>query len=130
MEIEVGVMGLAVYLLVWDKLPNWGTWFKTIIAALPQPMQTVYRQWNCSYCAGFWIALTLHGVTGLWTIPALASPPDYMGDVGPALNWFLDALAGGTLIYAGNMGLKAIGLPILQARLIREGQQAAVARAA
>ena len=112
---------LAVYLLFWDKLPNWGNWFKSLIKALPQPLQTLYGQWTCAYCAGFWIALVLHAVTGLWTIPALATPPEYMGILGVPVNWFLDALASATLIYTANMALKAMGLPILRARLLREG---------
>lgn len=132
MEFQIALMGLAVYLLLWDKLPNWGNWFNTIIAALPQPAQTVYRQWNCAYCSGFWIALGLHGITGLWTIPALEFPQGYMGVMGLLLNVFLDALAGGTLIYVSNMVVKALGLPIVQARIIRENQAwpAALPRAA
>lgn len=122
MEFHVALMGLAVYLLLWDKLPNWGTWFKSIIAGLPQPVQTLYRQWNCAYCSGFWIALTLHALTGLWTIPALAEAPAYMGQLGILANWFLDALAGGTLIYAANTALKALGAPVLWARLSTESQ--------
>ena len=73
-------------------------------------------------CAGFWLALALHGVTGLWTIPALAAAPAYLGWVGMPVNWFLDALATATLIYAGTMGLRALGLPVLMARLTREAE--------
>lgn len=124
MEFQLALMGLAMHILFWDKLPNWGTWFNKLIAALPQPLQTLYRQWNCSYCAGFWIALFLHALTGFWTIPALAVPPEYMSVLGIPTNWFLDALATATLIYAGTMGLKALGLPVLQARLTREAEKA------
>jgi hypothetical protein len=122
MDFELALMGIALHMLIWGKLPNWGTWFNTLIAALPPSLQMLYRQWNCSYCAGFWIGLTLHGMTGLWTLPTLATPPDYMGALGMPANWFLDALATGTLIYAGNMVLKALGLPVLQARLTREAE--------
>ena len=121
MEFEITLMGLAVYLLIWDKLPNWGSWFKTILNALPAPLQTLYSQWNCAYCSGFWIALVLHQVTGLWTLPALAEPPSYMGAIGLPINLFLDALASGTMIYVANRALLALGLPLLQAKVIREG---------
>ena len=120
MEFDTALMGLAVYLLLWDKLPNWGTGFRTILAALPRPVQTLYRQWNCAYCSGFWIALGLHAVTGLWTIPALATSPGHMGLLGLPVNVFLNALASGTLIYVGNMALKALAFPILQAQVLRE----------
>ena len=131
MELELAVMGLALHLLFWDKLPNWGSWFRAIIEAMPARLQTLYGQWNCAYCAGFWIALVLHAVTGLWTIPALAAPPGYTGLLGLPVAWFLDALATGTLIYVATMGLKALGLPILRARLLREADEnRAVARLA
>ncbi len=120
MKFHIALMGIAIYLLFWDKLPNWGNWFKSLINALPQPLQALYGQWTCAYCSGFWIALGLHAMTGLWTIPALASPPEYMGFLGAPAGWFLDALATATLIYTANMALKALGLPILKARLMRE----------
>ena len=120
MEFHIALMGIAIYLLFWDKLPTWGNWFQSLIDALPQPLQTLYGQWICAYCAGFWIALVLHAMTGLWTIPALAFPPEHMGILGVPVSWFLDALASATLIYTANMALKALGLPILQARLMRE----------
>ena len=122
MDFELALMGIALHMLIWGTRQNSGTWFNTLIAALPPSLQMLYRQWNCSNCAGFWIGLTLHGMTGLWTLPALAAPPDYMGALGMPANWFLDALATGTLIYAGNMVLKALGLPVLQARLTREAE--------
>lgn len=125
MEFHIALMGIAIYLLFWDKLPGWGGWFQSVINALPQPLQTLYGQWVCAYCSGFWIALVLHAMTGLWTIPALAPSPEYMGILGVPANWFLDALASATLIYTGNMALKALGLPILKARLMRESAASA-----
>lgn len=128
MEFHLALTGLALHMLIWDKLPSWwGPWFTAIIEALPAPLQTLYHQWNCSYCAGFWLALALHAATGLWTIPALAQPPAHMGIFGLPLNWFLDALATATLIYAGTMALKALGYPVLLARLRREDEVLRVA---
>ena len=67
MTFELVLMGTSIHILIWEKLPEWGTWFNTFIAALPGPLRSLYEQWHCPYCAGFWIALVLHGLTGLST---------------------------------------------------------------
>ena len=64
MSFHLALMGISLYILIWEKLPEWGTWFNALLAKLPQPLQTLYQQWRCAYCAGFWIALALHAVTG------------------------------------------------------------------
>lgn len=120
MTFELVLMGTAIHILIWEKLPEWGTWFNTFIAALPRPLRKLYEQWHCPYCAGFWIALALHGVTGFWTIPELATLPAYLGIFASPIAWVLDALATATLIYAAIIGLKAMGLPAMKAHLMKD----------
>ncbi|MES0811191.1 hypothetical protein ABLO27_17015 [Roseibium sp. SCPC15] len=120
MTFELMLMGTAIHILVWEKLPEWGTWFQSLLRLLPQPLQTLYEQWRCPYCAGFWIALVLHALTGLWTIPALAELPAYLGVLREPVAWLLDALATATLIYATVLTVKAIGLPAMRAHMLKE----------
>lgn len=120
MNLELVLIGVAIHLLFWEKLPEWGTWFNSIIAALPRPFRTLYEQWHCPYCAGFWIALVLHGLTGMWTLTELSELPAYLGHLALPLAWFLDALATATLIYAAIIGLKALGLPAMKAHLMKD----------
>lgn len=120
MTFELVLIGTAIHILIWEKLPEWGTWFNTLIAAMPSPLRSLYKQWHCPYCAGFWIALVLHGVTGFWTIPELATLPDYLGITAPLIGWILDALASATLIYVAIIGLRAIGLPAMKAHMMKE----------
>lgn len=114
MNFEIPLIGLAVYFLFWDKLPNWGTWFDWILARMPRPVQYLYKSWKCAYCSGFWIALALHSATGLWFIPELATLPDYWEPAGPAIGWFLDALAAAMMIFIAKTVLdmiKRVGKP-------------------
>ena len=120
MVFEVALIGLAVHLLFWDKLPNWGSWFTSLIASLPKPIRTLYDQWRCSYCAGFWIALALHALTGIWTVSKLAEMPEYLGVLGSPIAWFLDAIATATLIFIGAKILAAIGRSEINVRLTPE----------
>ncbi|WP_428644633.1 hypothetical protein [Roseibium sp.] len=119
MTFEPTLLGVAIHILFWEKLPEWGSWFNTGLTYLPKPLQTLYEQWRCPYCAGFWIALVLHAVTGFWTIPALSTLPDLLWIPGAAVAWGLDALATATLIYAAVLSLKAIGLPAMKAHLMK-----------
>ncbi len=116
----MALIGISIHILVWEKLPEWGTWFNALIAKLPNPLQTLYKQWRCAYCAGFWIALALHATTGFWTIPALASLPDYWGPLAPLVGRFLDALASAILILAGVITLGAVGLPAMKSYMMKE----------
>ncbi len=120
MNFELVLMAVAIYILVWEKLPEWGTWFNSFIAVLPRPLRALYQQWHCPYCAGFWIALVLHGLTGFWTIPDLASLPNYLGATATPIGWGLDALASATLVYAAIISLRAIGLPAMKAHMMKE----------
>ena len=137
MDLTIALLGLALYLLVWEKLPDWGTWFNRGLARLPRPLQTLYEQWGCAYCVGFWLALALHGITGLWTLPVLAEMPAYWTGAPPGAAgggaaagglvgwlalltaWFLDGLAGATLIYVAKNALDAIRLPAMRANMMR-----------
>ncbi|MGR3761674.1 hypothetical protein ACUXV3_16320 [Roseobacteraceae bacterium NS-SX3] len=120
MTFDLVLMGTALHLLIWEKLPEWGTWFNRLLVWLPRPLQRLYDQWHCPYCAGFWIALALHAATGIWTLPALAEMPEYLGRAAAPAGWFLDALASATLIYAAVIALRAIGLPAMKAQMMRQ----------
>ena len=120
MTFELTLLGTAIHILIWEKLPEWGTWFKTLISLLPSPLRTLYEQWHCPFCAGFWIALALHWMTGFWTIPELNELSTRLGTVGPPVAWILDALATATLIYTAIIALKAAGLPAMKAHMMKE----------
>jgi len=120
MDFTTSLLGFALYLLIWEKLPDWGTWFTSFLKALPRPLQALYSQWVCAYCVGFWLALLLHAVTGLWTIPALSEMPSFWGPAGPVIGWFLDALATGTVIYFAKNALDAIRLPAMKAVMMKD----------
>jgi hypothetical protein len=120
MDFTPAIIGLAAYLLVWEKLPTWGTWFNATLKRLPTPLQTLYEQWRCPYCVGFWMGLAIHAATGLWSLPALAQMPEYWGAIGMPVSWFLDALATGTLILIGKLTLDAISLPAIKGHVQRE----------
>lgn len=118
MAFELTLIGAAIHILIWQKLPEWGSWFNALLAKLPRPLQTLYSQWHCAYCAGFWIALVLHALTGFWSIPALADLVGTMRGFGMPLAWFLDGLASAMLIYLTVLATKAIGLPAMKAHLM------------
>ena len=120
MTITNALIGLALYVLIWMKLPEWGTWFNAILKRLPAPLQTLYEQWRCPYCVGFWMALVLHALTGTWTIPGLADMPAFLGPAAQPIGWFFDALATGTLMLFGKLALDAIGLPAIKGHQLRE----------
>ncbi|WP_341502728.1 hypothetical protein [Gallaecimonas sp. GXIMD4217] len=130
MEFTLTLMGLSLYLLIWEKLPDWGSWFNRLVAALPRPLAYLYQAWRCPYCFGFWAALALHGLTGHWTLPALAESPAYLGPAGPAIAWFLDALATALLIMAGKLMLSAIAVPAIKGHQMTEQFRAAMKEAA
>ena len=114
MNLTLALMGLAIYILVWEKLPDWGTWFNWIIERLPKPLAYLYDAWHCPYCFGFWVALALHGLTGIQTITALATMPAYLGWLGMPLAWCLDALATATLIMFAKLCLHALAVPAIK----------------
>ena len=114
MNVTLALMGLALYTLIWEKLPDWGNWFNWIVERLPKPLAYLYEAWRCPYCFGFWAALSLHGLTGLWTIPELANMADISGIAGIALAWFLDALATAMLIMVAQLTVNALAVPAIR----------------
>ncbi|MHC5654445.1 hypothetical protein [Stappia sp.] len=120
MTFDAALIGAAIHLLFWEKLPHWGTWFNRLIEALPAPLRVLYKQWNCPYCAGFWIALCLHGATGLSTLPSLDDMPAYWAGFGEPLGWLLDALATATLIQLIVLLVNAIRLPAMKSVMLRD----------
>ncbi len=116
MNIELLLMGYGIYLLFWEKLPEWGGWFNRILATLPQPLQKLYADWRCPYCSGFWLALALHALTGLQTLPGLSNMPSYLGALAEPLAWFLDALATAALVLILHLMISAISGPAIQGR--------------
>ncbi|WP_439887923.1 hypothetical protein ACSX1C_01425 [Pseudomonas sp. MBLB4123] len=114
MNITLALMGLSIYLLLWEKLPEWGTWFSRMVERLPAPLAYLYEAWRCPYCFGFWVALLLHALTGIQTIAALDQAPARLGLLGAPLFWGLDALASATLIMLGKLGLSALAVPAIK----------------
>ena len=112
-NFELVIIGYAIYLLFWEKLPEWGTLFNRIIEALPKPLQQLYSDWHCPYCSGFWLALALHALTGLQTLPALSTMPAYLGAAGLPIAWFLDALATAALVLVTHLAISAIAGPAI-----------------
>ena len=113
MTIENLILGTALYFLIWEQLPHWGTWFGRILAALPTPLQTLYEQWRCPFCVGFWIGLTLHGATGRYLFPAFADLPATWGAFALPLGWFFDALCFAILNKGGVLVINAISYPAI-----------------
>ncbi len=120
MHFTLTIMGLSVYILVWEKLPEWGSWFNWLIERLPKPLGYLYEAWHCPFCFGFWIALVLHAVTGIMTIPELSTMPQYLGWMGAPIGWFLDALATATLIMFGKLCLSALAVPAIKGHQLTE----------
>lgn len=119
MNIELVLIAASLHILIWDKLPDWfGAWHDRALQALPKPLQWLHEKWRCPYCAGFWLILALHAVTGVWTLPAMASLPiDTFGPwPGLILGWFFDAMAGAILIVVLMLVIHALRLPALTAR--------------
>jgi hypothetical protein len=114
MNLTLALMGLSLYILLWEKLPDWGNWFNSLLEKLPRPLAYLYDAWHCPFCFGFWAALALHGLTGIMTLPELNTPPGYLGALGQPIAWFLDALATATLVMAGSLGFKAIAVPAIK----------------
>lgn len=107
------ILGVSIHMLFWEHLPHWGTWFNAILKVLPKPLQTLYEQWRCPYCAGFWLGLAIHAITGAWFVPSFAELPDYWGSLAGPLSWFLDALTFAVLNKLGVLIINAVGYPAI-----------------
>ena len=119
MNFHLVLTGTALRILLWEELPEWGHWFNILLARLPTSLRTLYAQWKCSWCSGFWIALALHAITGQWLIPDLANLNIQHGLVASIIGWFLDAIASATLINMLHLTIKAIGLPAMKAEFMK-----------
>jgi hypothetical protein len=107
-DFTAALITLSLYILIWEKLPYWGTWFNTLLDRSPRWLQTLYGQWRCAFCAAFWIALLLHLLPGLSTLTGLqATTADAVWPV-HVLIIFLDSLSCATLVYIGNLLISAI----------------------
>lgn len=113
MDFSIVLVGLSLYILIWEKLPDWGTWFNYLIERLPAPLAYLYQAWRCPYCFGFWVALLLHYLTGSHTVLVLHNMTDEFGVLGQSLAIFLDALAAALLIMLGKLSLSAISGPAI-----------------
>lgn len=113
MTYEILILGISIHMLLYEQLPHWGTWFTTAISKLPKPLQTLYQQWRCPYCCGFWIGVVLHGVTGAWLFPTFAELPSFWGVAQLPLGWFLDGLSFAILTKLGVLVIHAVSLPAL-----------------
>ena len=113
MDFSIVLVGLSLYILIWEKLPDWGTWFNYLVERLPAPLAYLYQAWRCPYCFGFWIALALHYLTGTYTLAAMHNMPDEFGVVGAFMGVFLDSLAAALLIMLGKLSLSAISGPAI-----------------
>ncbi len=120
MDFTLALIGLSTYLLIWEKLPEWGTWFNWLLARLPAPLAYLYQAWRCPYCFGFWVALALHALTGLYTLPALTNMPEYLGAMATPLAWFLDALATAPIILVGKLAIDAIAAPAIKGHTMKQ----------
>lgn len=120
MTIENILLGIAIHQLFWEHLPHWGTWFTRLLKRLPQPVQALYEQWRCPYCAGFWIGLAVHAATGSYLFPTFADLPSFWGGLAVPLAWVLDALVFAALNKLGILVVYAIGLPALKGRQAKE----------
>lgn len=125
MTIENLLLGIAIHQLFWEHLPHWGTWFNRGLKMLPLPVQALYEQWRCPYCAGFWIGLAVHAVTGNYLFAAFAELPAFWGSLGTPLAWFMDALVFAALNKLGVLTVHAIGLPALKGHQAKEAFLAA-----
>ncbi|MDF2178391.1 hypothetical protein P2G88_09015 [Aliiglaciecola sp. CAU 1673] len=120
MNLAPALIGLSLYILIWEKLPDWGNWFNAVLARLPKPLAYLYEAWRCPYCFGFWCALALHFLSGLYTLDSLAQPVEYLGLAGTPIAWFLDALATALLMMLGSLLLKALAVPAIKGQQMTE----------
>ena len=125
MTLENLLLGIAIHQLFWEHLPHWGAWFNRALKLLPHPLQTLYEQWRCPYCAGFWIGLAVHAATGHYLFAGFAELPAFWGSLGTPMAGFMDALVFAALNKLGVLSVHAIGLPALKGHQAKEAFLAA-----
>lgn len=113
MALENLILGVSIHLLFYEHLPHWGSWFNAILTRLPRPLQTLYEQWRCPYCAGFWIGLALHAVTGNWFLSEFANAFETLGPAASATAWLADGLAFAVACKLSVISLSALTYPAI-----------------
>ncbi|WP_417268875.1 hypothetical protein [Celeribacter sp.] len=113
MTYENIILGAAIYMLFYDHLPHWGGWFNAILKRLPKPLQTLYEQWRCPYCVGFWIGLVLHVVTGNWLFASFEAILPSWGAAGLVVGWVFDALCFAILNKFAVLAVNAVSYPAM-----------------
>lgn len=117
-NIELALIGYALYVLIWEKLPEWGQWFNWIIARLPAPLAYLYEAWRCPYCFGFWAALSAYFLTGIHTMPSLFVEPTNIWLT--SIYIFLDALVTALIILIMKLAQSAIAGPAIKGHQLTE----------
>lgn len=107
-SVTPALISLSLYILIWDKLPFWGNWFNYALDKCPSWIRTLYDQWRCPFCVGFWLAGLVHLTVGLWTVGELETYPVLSGWPTFVLYIFLDCLSCATLVYVGNLILSVL----------------------
>lgn len=112
MSIQVVLLVWSCHMLLWEKLPEWGTWFNHMIARLPAPLAYLYQAWHCPYCFGFWAALSVHLITGESTFSwAMAEQSSVLLLM---LSWVCDALVTAVLVMLISVVYSALSGPAVR----------------
>lgn len=119
-DLSLPLMALALYLLIWEKLPHWGSWFNGLLERSPGWLQYLYQAWRCPYCFGFWACLLLSVLTERQLFLHPAEAPAWLGYLAQPLYRFLDALAAATLVMLGNLILKALAGPAIRGHQVQQ----------
>lgn len=118
-SVVPALISISIYILIWDKLPHWGSWFNSILSKCPLPIQRLYDQWRCPFCVGFWLAGLIHLALGLWTVEELQADPSFAGWPAYATYVFLDCLSCATLVYIGNLLISVLLASTIRGHEIR-----------
>lgn len=118
-DITAPLITLSLYILIWEKLPYWGTWFNALLDRSPRWVRVLYAQWRCPFCVAFWIALLLRFLLGLSTLPDLQVIASNEGWPIRILIVFFDCLSCATLVYVGQLLISAVLASTLRGHELR-----------
>ncbi len=118
-DITAPLITLSLYILIWEKLPYWGTWFNALLDRSPRWVRVLYQQWRCPFCVAFWIALLLYSLLGLSTLPGLQVITSDEGWPIRVLIVFFDCLSCATLVYVGQLLISAVLASTLRGHELR-----------
>ncbi len=122
-NITAPLITLSLYILIWEKLPYWGTWFNALLDRSPRWVRVLYAQWRCPFCVAFWIALLLRFLLGLSTLPDLQVMASNEGWPIRILIVFFDCLSCATLVYIGQLLISAVLASTLRGYELRADYQ-------